>query len=92
MFFDALESLAVDLTTTIPADGLSMFFGRISFVTGEIVKGIDSVIFQHQSVPGDLGNDGGCRNGRTPGVTLLDSLLRRIERKGVNSIDEEKIG
>jgi hypothetical protein len=45
VFSDSLEGPAVDFTTAIPADGLSMLSGRVSLMTGEIIQGVDTVIF-----------------------------------------------
>jgi hypothetical protein len=45
MFFYALEGPPVDLTTAMPVNGLSMFPRRVSLVAGEIIQGVDTMIF-----------------------------------------------
>jgi hypothetical protein len=92
MLLDPSEGPSVDLTTAVFDNGLSMCPGRIPLVAGEIVQGIDAVVFHHQPVPGDLGHDGGRSDGGTAGVTPLDGPLGEIEGDKVNAIDEQKVG
>ena len=69
-----------------------MFSGRVSLMTGEIVQGVDTVIFHHQPVSSDLCYDGGRSDRRTPSVTLFDSLLGDVEGKEVDPVDKKEIG
>jgi hypothetical protein len=92
MLLDPSEGPSVDLTTAVLADRLSMCQGRIPLVAGEIIERIDTVVFHHQPVPGDLGHDGGRSDGETAGVTPLDCPLGEIEGDKINAIDEEKVG
>jgi hypothetical protein len=92
MFFDALEGPAVNLTTAIPADGLSVLPGRVALVTGKIIQGVDTVIFQHQPIPRDLGYDGGCSDRMAASVTLFNGPLGDIEGKGRDAVNQEEFG
>jgi hypothetical protein len=92
MLLDPSKGLAVDLATAVLDDGLAMCPGGISFVAGKVVEWIDAVVFHHQAVPGDLGDDGGYRDGETRGVSPLDRPLRKVKGYVINAVDEEKVG
>src|SRR5208337_4347499 len=92
MLLDPSEGPAVDLTTAVPTDGLSMCPSGIPFVAGEVVQGIELVVFHHQPVPGDLGDDRGRSDGETRGVAPLNCPLGKIDGYTINAVDQEKVG
>jgi len=92
MLLDPPKGPAVDLTTAVLTNGLSMCPGGIPLVAIEVVQGIGAVVFHHQPVPRDLGDDGGRSDGETRGVTPLDCPLGKIDGYGINAVDEKKVG
>ena len=92
MLLNPPEGPAVDLATTVFDDGLSMRPGGIAFVAREVVQRINAVVFHHQAVPGDLGDDGGRSDGKTGGVSPLDCPLGKVDGYVINAVDKEKVG
>ena len=82
----------MDFTTPMPANGLPMLRGRVSLVAGEIVGGVEPVIFQHQPIPGDFGHDRGRGDGGVQGIALFNGPLGDKEGKRVDAVDQEEIG
>ena len=53
----------------------NMFLTAIPLVSRETILRKNLIIFPHQSVPGNFGNDAGGPNGDTLGISLVDRLL-----------------
>jgi hypothetical protein len=73
------------------ADCLSVFLGRIPLVRGKIVARINTMIFHHQAVPSNLGNDGGCSDAVAVGVAFFKRPLGKIKRDRMYAVDEKKV-
>lgn len=53
-------------------DRIIMLGRTIAFVPGKAIAGINGVQLMHQTVPGDLGQDRGSRDGVGLGIALDD--------------------
>lgn len=65
--------------------------GPITLVFVETICGILLVIRAHESVSVDFGHNGCSGDGQGFPVPLGNALLRNVQRKGIWTIDEEKI-
>ena len=63
VFLDAFETFSVDGAAAEFPNGFFVSPGRIAFVFWKIELRILMMIFLHQTVTGDFGDDRGCRNG-----------------------------
>ena len=63
VFLDPFETFSVDGAAAEFPNGFPVSQGGIAFVFWKIKLGIVVVVFLHQTVTGDFGDDRGCRNG-----------------------------
>ena len=68
-----------------------MFLGAITLVSGKIILRVLLVTFQHHSVPGHFGYNGGRRNAVAEPVAFSDGFLRNGKHKTLGTIDKNKI-
>ena len=75
MFPDSGKGLAVDRGGPQSLYGLHVGCATVSLVGGKAVAGPGAVKLQHQTVPGHLGDYGGCGYGYAEGITFFYSFL-----------------
>ena len=78
--FQRRERQPVDGTRAVFRDGRQMFRRAIALVPVETVGGKLQMIFQHQPVARDLGENAGGGDGITPRVALDDGRLLHAQR------------
>ena len=86
------EGPPVNFTESEFSDRLPVLFGSVTFILDEIILGKLPVVHFHDSITGNLGNNGGRRHGKAPGVTLDQRTLGYGEGQGVDAVNEKKIG
>ena len=63
VFLDPFKTFSVDGAAAEFPNGFLMSLGGIAFVSWKIKLRIVMVVFLHQTVTGDFGDDRGCGNG-----------------------------
>ena len=66
-----------------------MFFRAIPLIPAKTKLGKLLVVTPHESVPSHLGDDGCCRNGQTPPVTMFDDLLGDPRSNRKDSVNQQ---
>jgi hypothetical protein len=66
--------------------------GRVSFVPGEAILGVEEIVTFHQSIPEDLGNDRGSRNTEGAIIPPHNGRLIRTELRYREAIDQYVVG
>jgi hypothetical protein len=77
---------------TVSGDSGQVFRRRIAFVIVESEAGIGHVQFTHDAIARDLGDNGRCRDGRTPPVPLDDAPLRERKVWNAEGVDDDHLG
>ncbi len=70
------ETFSVDRAGTEAAEGFYVLPGRVAFVSGEAVLGVEAVVGDHHSVSDDFGDDAGGSDEGANFVAVNDEQAR----------------
>lgn len=85
---DGSKAFAVDGAGAVVAEGFEVLGSGVALVIRETVLGEKVVVFGHEAIAGDLGEDAGGRDGEAFGVAIDDRGLGATDGEDVGPVDE----